>query len=507
MNPLNSSFGHFHAMFAALLLPGSLGLMSSPCFAQEKEAKTVLQPITVVDLKRTTPVIYENEVEPLLAKKCAFCHSGNIKEGQLDLATHAALLKGGKKGPAAVSGKSAESLLYKLSARTHKPFMPPKGEEPLTPQELALVKLWIDQGAKPPTTIKVRPKIMVSAPPTDYVPILGLALSSEGKWLAAGRGDRLELYQLPEGKLEKTLIDEDILAKGTGKPGEELKPTGAAHLGLVESVALSPDAKLIITGGFQEIAVWDRDSGQLLRKVGGMADRITCLAVSPDGKLLAVGGGAPTQEGEIKLYELPQLKRLADFPAPHSDTVYGLCFSPDGKLLASAGADKFVRVWEVPSGKAVKGMEGHTHHALDVSWKFDGKLLASAGADSTVRVWTYETGEQARSITGHANQVNRVVFISGKPEIATVAGDMTARLWNADNSNAVRTFSGSQSFLHALAVSKDGKTLACGGQDGKMLVFELATGKLLKTLPEAKPALKLEATSAEKPKVAPIKKP
>jgi WD40 repeat protein len=232
--------------------------------------------------------------------------------------------------------------------------------------------------------------------------------------------------------------------------------------------------------------VWDRDSGQIIRKVDGLADRVTCLAVSPDGKFLAAGGGAPTLEGEIKIYELPQLKRVADLPTAHSDTVYGLAFSADGKLLASAGADKFVRVWEVPSGKAIKSMEGHTHHAMDVSWKADGKLLASAGADSTIRVWTYETGEQARSITGHTNQVNRVMFVGATPQVATVAGDMTARVWNAENSQAVRTFAGAKGFLQSLAVSKDGKTIAAGGQDGKVLVFELATGKLLKTLPDDK---------------------
>ena len=464
-----------------------LGL-AAPSNAQEKDAKdkAAMQPIAVVDLKRATPVIYETEIEPILARKCAYCHSGNIKEGQLDLGSHAALMKGGRKGVSVVAGKGLESYLYKLSARVQKPFMPPKGEEPLTPAELALVKLWIDQGAKPPTTIKTRPKVVLSAPPQGYQPALGLALSADGKWLAAGRGDRLELWQLPEAKLEKTFIDEEITTKVKNKDGEEEKPTGAAHRGLVESVAISPDNKWVISGGFQEIAVWDRDSGQIIRKVDGHADRVTCLAVSPDGKFLAAGGGAPTLEGEIKIYELPQLKRVADLPTAHSDTVYGLAFSADGKLLASAGADKFVRVWEVPSGKAIKSMEGHTHHAMDVSWKADGKLLASAGADSTIRVWTYETGEQARSITGHTNQVNRVMFVGATPQVATVAGDMTARVWNAENSQAVRTFAGAKGFLQSLAVSKDGKTIAAGGQDGKVLVFELATGKLLKTLPDDK---------------------
>ena len=40
-----------------------------------------------------------------------------------------------------------------------------------------------------------------------------------------------------------------------------------------------------------------------------------------------------------------------DIKNGHSDTVYGICFSPDGKMIATGSADKFVKVWEVPSGE------------------------------------------------------------------------------------------------------------------------------------------------------------
>ena len=68
------------------------------------------------------------------------------------LETPEAIRKGGESGPAVVPGKGMESLLLQVSARLEKPFMPPKnnkvGANPLTPQELGLLKLWIDQGAK-----------------------------------------------------------------------------------------------------------------------------------------------------------------------------------------------------------------------------------------------------------------------------------------------------------------------------------------------------------------------
>ena len=61
------------------------------------------------------------------------------------------MLKGGKRGPAIVPGKADESLLFKMAAHRVEPVMPPKDkkdQKPLTPEELGLLKLWIDAGAK-----------------------------------------------------------------------------------------------------------------------------------------------------------------------------------------------------------------------------------------------------------------------------------------------------------------------------------------------------------------------
>src|SRR5437870_2227004 len=140
-------------MFMALLLlaPSSL--------ADKK--KSTAAPIPVVSLNRKEPVRYTQDIEPILINKCMFCHSGPVKEGKLDMSSYVTLMKGGKSGPPIVAGKSAESMLVKRAGKTEKPFMPPKSEEPLTPQELALIKLWIDQGAKSSSGQRELPKVVV----------------------------------------------------------------------------------------------------------------------------------------------------------------------------------------------------------------------------------------------------------------------------------------------------------------------------------------------------------
>lgn len=459
---------------AALLLPGAL-------LAQEKK-ENVTQPIKVVELDRKGAVTYEKDVEPIFLNKCSFCHSGNLKEGKLDLGSYETLMKGGKRGPSVVPGKPSDSLLVKLSGKTIKPFMPPKKEEPLTPEELALIKLWIEQGAKAPTSVRERPKVVLSVPPAAVTPVLGVAVSPDKSAVAAARGNQIHVYDAGSGAYVRTLVDPEVTTP-------DKKSLKAAHLSLVESLAWGPDGKYLVSGSFQEVKIWDALSGRLKQRITGFADRVVALGFSNNGKLLATGGGPATGDGEVKVFEVPSGKLAMEIKNGHSDTVFGVAFSPDDKLLATCAADKFVKTWEVPSGKFVKQFEGHTHHVLGVGWKSDGKLLASAGADNVVKVWDFEKGEQVRTIPGHGKQVTALVFIGKTPQFATCSGDQSVRFWNVDNGGNTRNFSAASDYLYSVAVSNDGAVVAAGGQEGLVRLYNGNTGALIKNLapPGAEP--------------------
>src|SRR5262245_38436096 len=270
------------------------------------------------------PIAYEKEIAPILVSKCLACHSGPVRKGGLDLASHDGLLKGGKRGPAVVAGKASDSLLMRLISKADKPSMPPKGEEPLTEREVNLLKQWIDQGAPRPSRWPAT--VVVRAPAPSVKLVRAVALSRDGGIVAAARANQVHVFDVKSGDCVRTLTD------------PSLKPRTAAHLAMVESLALSPDGRLLATGSFQELALWDLETGALRRKLTGFSDRVVALSFSPDGKLLASGGGAPTVEGEIKIIELASGKVIADIARCHSDTVCGVAFSPDGGKLASAGA-------------------------------------------------------------------------------------------------------------------------------------------------------------------------
>jgi WD40 repeat protein len=468
---------------------------------QEPKKDKDYAPIPTVDLKRTTPVEYGADIEPIFKNRCFVCHTGNVTEGKFDMSTYEKLMKGGSKRGAkcVVPGKSADSFLFQACSRNVKPIMPPKTEDPLTSQELSLVKLWIDEGAKAPTTVsRMKEKIIVNLPPALVKPVRAVAVAPDGKFVAASRGNQVNVFEAKtpadakkgdnkkDWAFEKALIDPQLKTP-------DGKSAKAAHISLVESMAFAPDGKTLATGSFQELTLWDFEKLVPKTRIGGFVDRVTCIAYSTDGKFFATGGGAPTEDGEIKVFTAAG-KLVTEIKGGHSDTVFGVAFSPDGKLLATCGADKFVKVFELPAAagkpaKFVKAFEGHTHHVMGVGWTPDGKKLASCGADNIVKVWDYEKGEKVRDMQGHQKQVTALAFVGKTAQFLTGSGDASVRMWNADNGGTIRNFAGAPDFVYAVSASTDGAVVATGCEDGIVRVYNGANAQLMKAAlpPDAEP--------------------
>lgn len=528
--------------FASLLLL----FFGLPLVAQDKKAD-LFQPlpaIKVVPYPNSAPIDYEKQIVPILENKCLTCHSGSIRKGRLDLSSLEGMIKGGKTGAAVTSGKPEESLLIKLAGRTGTPPMPPKDDEPLTPEELALIKTWIAQGTKgsASSVAKVSSAIKISKLSERIHTVFALAISPDKKILAAGRGATIYLYNTPapqsppsKGAEKKgpaqppanQAAETRVLLNATLKD-DQGKPLGQSQLDFVEALTFSKDGTRLLSAGFREVNVWDVTTGNLVKRFTDFADRVVAMDISPDGRWLATGGGAPTQDGEVKIFDLETSQPGLTLKTPHSDTVFGVRFSPNGTMLATCSADKFVKVWavktilpaELPTtalastmqlvslgtnpgaflgrqvqglsrlqttewkihqpGELLKTFEGHTHHVLDVGWRADGKVLVSAGADNVLKVWDFERGEQVRSIAGHGKQVSRLAMLTNASMAISACGDAGLRQWNIDNGGNVRNFSGANDFLHAVAASPDGSLVAGGGADGIVRLYNGQSSALLK---------------------------
>lgn len=418
---------------------------------------------------------FEKDVQPIFARKCRSCHSGPVCEGKLNLSSYNLLIKGGSRGRALLPGRPGDSLIVQLAGRTRKPYMPPRGEEPLTPQELALLKGWIEQGAKaPPIAVAERPRVQLRRLPLVVHPARAVALAPDGALVAAAWGNEIHLYDAKAGAHRRSLVN--VLLAGT-----EPQPVRVAHRSVVEALAFSPDGKTLASGAFQEVTLWDLATGLPARRLTGFAHRIAALAYSPNGRYLAVAGGAPAEEGEVKLLDATDGRVVTDLKGAHSDTVLGLAFSPDSARLATGSADRTVKVSELPGGKLLRKFEGHTGYVQDVAWSRDGKVIASAGADPSVKLWDFGRGEQLQTLSGHAAPVARVSFLGDGPLIASAAGDGTVRIWNTETGKPVRMISAG-GYLSALAASPDGAFLVTGAENGALKIFDVASGRMVREL-------------------------
>jgi WD40 repeat protein len=281
------------------------------------------------------------------------------------------------------------------------------------------------------------------------------------------------------------------------------------HKGAVSAVAFGAGNVVVSGAADNSAVVWSANPewklvGMLGAKMDAPLDlagspfnsRILSLDFSPNGQFIATGGGDPSRSGELMIWDVQKQSLVKTIEDAHSDTVFGVQFSRDGKRIVSGAADKFVKLFDVQTGKLIKSFEGHTHHVMDVSIKADGSTIASAGADNAIKVWNVETGEQKRTISNYTKQVTSLEFIGVGENIVSCGGDATVRLHKTSNGQNYRSLAGAKGFVFAADAARDESIIAAGGQDGVLRVWTPA-GKLLFSFEPPKSAEEDAQASAE----------
>jgi WD40 repeat protein/transcriptional regulator with XRE-family HTH domain len=165
----------------------------------------------------------------------------------------------------------------------------------------------------------------------------------------------------------------------------------------IRRVVFSPDGTRLIGGGDDgHVYVWDASDGTLLQRLAGHSGAVMSVAWSPDGSLLASGGGSE-DSGELVVWDASSGQYVRTL-MEHPEGVSALSWGPNGQMLLSGGRDGKLRWWQVQSGRCVQVQEGHqaTVHALKVSP--DGGKLASCGDDGAIVLWDLEAGKPLRTL-------------------------------------------------------------------------------------------------------------
>ena len=398
-------------------------------------------PLPIAPIHRTTPVDFEQEIMPFLRDNCLSCHCKTTTKGGLSLETPELIIKGGDTGPGLKAGSGTESLLLQAAAHLDDDLkMPPRDNKAkaknLTPEQLGLLKLWIDQGAKPSPK---REKVIAWQPlPQSVNAILAVTVTPDGQFAACARANRISFYHLPSG---------------------QLLSTETAHRDQINALASSPDGRLLASGAYREVKLWRRTPDAVKLQ---LTDAGTIVTVSPDGKWIAAG----REDGSVKLWSLPDGKPGLTISAAKG-AIRSVKFSPDSAKLACASADKSLTLWNVADAKSIAAVETPAE-VNAVTWL--GDKIASGGADGIIRVWDSALANP-KEMPGHTGAVTALDSLPA--QLISGGADGTVRLWDlATGKNTVQMAHGAP--VTAVGIRADGKRLASAGESNLAKLWDEA---------------------------------
>ncbi len=320
-----------------------------------------------------------------------------------------------------------------------------------------------------------------------YQGVYSASFSPDGKWIAAGDGDTVRIWEAATGKTirqwrghDKRVLsvrfssDGRYLATGSedksaklwlAKTGENVR-VFIGHTGTVYSVSFRPDGKYLVTGSQDQTAkLWEVDTGKLIHTFSGQVEEVSCVDFSPDGKYLAMGSSQDTA-GIASLWDLTAGQKIRSFRG-HGGGIHALRFSPDGSFFVTASADNTAKLWEVATAKEVR-----TFHGPGKSSRFNPLGIGKA------------LDERRKAISGghYSDYIDGVTSVNFSPDgkyLVTGAADKTAKLWEVATGLEIRTFKKHSKRVHSVAFSSDGKYLITGSGDSPVL-WDVETGKKIR---------------------------
>lgn len=443
----------FAGLLLALLLRGAF--VSSARAGDQVAAKVA---------PGTSAPEYAVDVAPLFRKYCLGCHNAQEAQGGLVLESHTQAMHGGEHGAIVIAGNAERSRLIQVLEKRIEPAMPPEGNKDPTAAEIAVLKAWIQAGAKPSKgTMSVATLVTPRIEPKGKArnPITAAAFSPDGRWISVAR------YGVVE-----------ILSAGDRKPIRTL----GGHAGNVNDVAYSPDGSVLLAaagepGLFGELTLWNTADWTRRQVVRGHRDALLAAEMTSNGKMVATASYDQT----IVLWDAAKGTTLRVLKG-HNGPVFDLAFDPTGRLLASASGDRTVKLWDVASGERLDTFSQPTKDQYAVAFTHDGRYVLAGGVDSRIRVWQISasakegTNELIESLFAHDGPIVRLAVSRDGRWIASSSEDRTIKIWDANKFSQIEKLADQSDWTTALAISPDNKTLIAGRMDGSLAVHALSAG-------------------------------
>jgi serine/threonine protein kinase len=314
-------------------------------------------------------------------------------------------------------------------------------------------------------------------------------------------------------------------AKGPGDGGGKPPPAVAVghvrtfeeHGNVVSGVAFDGGGRLAVSGDWDgKVLLWEVATGKRVAAFQGGDKTVRCVAITPDGKRIAAGGGdfsvrlwdpntdkpqppqqhddhkdlvtgvafaqegrvliSASQDGTVRGWSTARRGKVAFVlptdPADGMGKLSCLAVSPDGRWLLCGGQGKLVHLWDLEKQEHVGSFKGHSYAVLGVAFSGNGQVAASGSADATVRVWKVPEGEMLHLLT-LPSSVHGVALTRDGKRVLAGCGDGTVRLWDVAGERELQVFKGHKGRVWSVALSADGRLALSGGDDHTVRLWGL----------------------------------
>jgi len=256
------------------------------------------------------------------------------------------------------------------------------------------------------------------------------------------------------------------------------------RFGWAGQVMFLPDNKTILCFGYEDIIKINYENNSESDSLFCNADQINTITFSPDDKFILAGymsSGIYAFNVQYKdtLFCLKEEKQKYSF---HS--VNDIVFHPNGKYFLTANYDGTLKMWDFQNQEMIMKYSRHNLNAESCDFSPDGNKIVSGGLDEKIKIWETVTGKEIAELSEHYHYVNTVDYHPFDDKIISGSTDGTIRLWDANSFIEIKEARVCDYGWgnYCVKYNKDATLIARCGEDGKPLVIDPNTLKVIKAL-------------------------